>query len=118
VPFPFKVPRKGQLEAIAAAREAFARGKRFVVIEAPTGSGKSGVAVTLAREASSAYLLTAQKLLQDQYGRDFPELALMKGRANYRCLVAPTHAAAAPCIAGRKFPTSAPRKRRWRRPAR
>jgi ATP-dependent DNA helicase DinG len=104
VPFPFKVPRKGQLEAIAAAREAFARGKRFVVIEAPTGSGKSGVAVTLAREASSAYLLTAQKLLQDQYGRDFPELALMKGRANYRCLVAPTHAAAAPCIAGRKFP--------------
>lgn len=104
MPFPFKTPRKGQLEAIAAARDAFARGVRFVVIEAPTGSGKSGVAVTLAREAGSAYLLTAQKLLQDQYGRDFPDLALMKGRANYRCLVAPTHAAAAPCITGRKFP--------------
>jgi ATP-dependent DNA helicase DinG len=104
VPFPFKIPRKGQLEAIAAARDAFGRGKRFVVIEAPTGSGKSAMAVTLAREAGSAYLLTAQKLLQDQYGRDFPDLALMKGRANYRCLVAPTHAAAAPCITGRKFP--------------
>ena len=104
MPFPFKTYRKGQLGAIQAARAAFNAGKRFVVIEAPTGSGKSAIAVTLAREAGSAYVLTAQKLLQDQYGRDFPDLALMKGRANYRCLVAPTHAAAAPCITGRKFP--------------
>ena len=104
MPFPFKTYRKGQLEALAAARAAFEAGKRFVVIEAPTGSGKSAIAVTMAREAGSAYILTAQKLLQDQYGRDFPDLALMKGRANYRCLVAPTHAAAAPCLVGRKFP--------------
>jgi len=104
VPFPFKTYRKGQLEAIESARAAFKQGKRFVVIEAPTGSGKSAIGVTLARDAGSAYLLTAQKLLQEQYLRDFPDLALMKGRANYRCLVAPTHAAAAPCIAGRKFP--------------
>lgn len=104
MPFPFKTYRRGQREAIDAARAAFTRGKRFVVIEAPTGSGKSAIAVTLAREAGSAYLLTAQKLLQEQYLRDFPDLALMKGRANYRCLVAPTHAAAAPCITGRKFP--------------
>ncbi len=102
--FPFKTYRQGQREAITAARDAFKRGKRFVVIEAPTGSGKSAIAVTLAREAGSAYVLTAQKLLQEQYLRDFPDLALMKGRANYRCLVAPTHAAAAPCITGRKFP--------------
>ena len=102
--FPFKRYRRGQREALDAARDAFAAGKRFVVIEAPTGAGKSAVAVTLAREARSAYLLTAQKLLQDQYARDFPDLATMKGRSNYPCLVAPTHAAAAPCIAGRKFP--------------
>lgn len=81
---------------------ALAAGKRFVVIEAPTGAGKSAIAVSLARQATSSYLLTAQKLLQDQYHRDFPELALMKGRSNYPCLIAPTHAAAAPCIAGRK----------------
>jgi Rad3-related DNA helicase len=101
--FPFKSYRKGQQEALEQARAAFKRGKRFVIIEAPTGSGKSAIAVTLAREASSAYILTAQKILQDQYVRDFPDLALMKGRSNYPCLVAPTHAAAAPCIAGRKF---------------
>lgn len=102
--FPFKTYRSGQREAIEQARDAFARGKRFVVIEAPTGSGKSAIAVSLAREANSAYILTAQKLLQEQYLRDFPDLSLMKGRSNYPCLVAPTHAAAAPCIAGRKFP--------------
>ena len=102
--FPFESYRQGQREALEQARNAFEAGKRFVVIEAPTGSGKSAIAVTLAREAKTSYLLTAQKLLQDQYGRDFPDLSLMKGRANYPCLVAPTHAAAAPCIAGRRFP--------------
>ena len=102
--FPFASYRNGQREALDAAREAFEDGKRFVIIEAPTGSGKSAIAVALAREAGSSYILTAQKVLQEQYARDFPELALMKGRSNYPCLVAPTHAAAAPCLAGRRFP--------------
>lgn len=84
-------------------REAFASGKRFAVVEAPTGAGKSAVAVTLAREARSAFVLTNQKILQDQYVRDFPDLALLKGRSNYDCLVAPTHAAAAPCTVGVRF---------------
>jgi len=102
--FPFKSYRKGQKEALERARNAFLKGKRFVVIEAPTGAGKSAIAVTLAREAANAYILTAQKILQQQYLGDFPDLALMKGRSNYPCLVAPTHTAAAPCIAGHRFP--------------
>lgn len=102
--FPFPSFRAGQGEALESAREAFAEGKRFVVVEAPTGAGKSAIAVALAREAKSAYVLTNQKILQDQYVTDFPDLAVMKGRANYDCLVAPTHAAAAPCIAGKRFP--------------
>lgn len=101
--FPFQQYRKGQREAIARARTAFNQGKKFVVVEAPTGAGKSAIAVTLAREAKSAYILTAQKILQEQYVTDFPDIALMKGRSNYPCIVAPTHAAAAPCITGRKF---------------
>jgi ATP-dependent DNA helicase DinG len=102
--FPYAAYRPGQREALDAARSAYARGKRFVVIEAPTGAGKSGIAVTLAREARGAYILTAQKILQDQYIRDFPDLAVVKGRANYPCLVMDTHAGAAPCLAGKKFP--------------
>lgn len=102
--FPYAAYRPGQREALEAARAAFARGKRFVIIEAPTGAGKSGIAVTLAREARDAYILTAQKLLQAQYVRDFPDLAQVRGRANYPCLHQNTHAGAAPCMAGRKFP--------------
>lgn len=101
--FPFRRYREGQRETIDAARDAFASGKRFVVVEAPTGSGKSAVAVTLAREAASAFVVTAQKVLQDQYVRDFPDLAIMKGRSNYPCLVMPTNAASAPCIVGKRY---------------
>jgi len=42
--------------------------------------------MTLARWSGDAYLLTSQKLLQDQYEREFGgELALVKGRDNYVC---------------------------------
>lgn len=102
--FPFPRYRTGQREALEQARAAFESGKRFVVVEAPTGSGKSAIAVALAREARSAFVLTNQKILQEQYVTDFPDLALLKGRANYPCLVAPTHAAAAPCLVGHRFP--------------
>lgn len=102
--FPFPTYRTGQKEALEAARDAFASGTRFVIIEAPTGSGKSAIAVALAQEAKASFIVTAQKVLQDQYIRDFPYVSLMKGRANYDCLVAPTHAAAAPCVVGKRFP--------------
>jgi len=104
VSFPYARYRSGQREALDAVRDAFAAGRRVVVLEAPTGAGKSAIAVALAREAESAYLVTAQKILQDQYLRDFTDLALMKGRSNYECLVVDTHAAAAPCLIGRTFP--------------
>ncbi len=71
-----------------------------MVVEAPTGAGKSAIAVTLAREASSAYILTAQKILQDQYLRDFPELAVMKGRGDHPPPRAPPHPHARPPLSG------------------
>src|SRR5262245_23130233 len=42
--------------------------------------------MTLARWSGSAYLLTSQKLLQDQYERDFGgQIQIVKGRDNYPC---------------------------------
>lgn len=42
--------------------------------------------MTLARWSGEAYLLTSQKLLQDQYERDFAgEIQVVKGRDNYLC---------------------------------
>jgi len=103
--FPFATFREGQREALDTAREAFAAGVRVVVIEAPTGAGKSALAVTLAHEARDAYVLTGQKVLQDQYRRDFATLALLKGRGTYACeVVQHATAAHAPCLMGHTFP--------------
>jgi ATP-dependent DNA helicase DinG len=85
-------PRPEQARLLSALGDALAeledepRGPRVLLIEAPPGVGKSHVAMTLARWSGDAYLLTSQKLLQDQYEREFgTELALVKGRDNYTC---------------------------------
>ena len=43
--FPFREFREGQREAIESVRDAFAAGKRFVVLEAPTRVGSAIVPV-------------------------------------------------------------------------
>src|SRR5215471_16353691 len=84
-------PRPAQrrlLEALGAAieEEDGAEGPRVFTVEAPPGVGKSHLALTLARWSGDAYLLTSQKLLQDQYEREFGDaLQLVKGRENYLC---------------------------------
>lgn len=86
-----------------------------VVVEAPTGAGKTSIAVTVARvmtrrfpEAMAhakrelgiirdplvaygimaphqAHLITSMKMLQDAYLGDDPEIRLVKGKSNYDC---------------------------------
>ena len=74
----------GDLERLLEAPEG------VVLVEAPPGLGKSHLAMTLARWSGDAYLLTSQKLLQDQYERLFgAELHLVKGRDNYPCELYP-----------------------------
>jgi len=68
-------PRPAQarlLETMGAAIEEGdgAVGPRVFMVEAPPGVGKSHLALTLARWSGDAYLLTSQKLLQDQYERE------------------------------------------------
>jgi Rad3-related DNA helicase len=85
-------PRPEQTRLLAGLADALAeiaedrRAPRVLLLEAPPGVGKSHLALTLARWSGDAYLLTSQKLLQDQYEREFGgELALVKGRDNYSC---------------------------------
>ncbi len=59
--------------------------KRFVCLNAPTGSGKSLIAMSLGTDSNSILILCSSKILQDQYTRDFPEAELLKGRNNYGC---------------------------------
>ncbi len=79
-------PRPEQVRLLAALEPALAAGTGVFLLEAPPGVGKSHIAMTLARWSGDAYLLTSQKLLQDQYEREFgAEVQLVKGRDNYPC---------------------------------
>jgi len=74
------------LEDALTELELDPKAPRVLVVEAPPGVGKSHLAVTLARWSESAYLLTSQKLLQDQYEREFGAVVqVVKGRDNYLC---------------------------------
>lgn len=76
--------------------------KRYIVIQAPTGSGKSIIGYSVARWCQdnllptanefngkySTFLLTSKNLLLDQYDKDFHKhIAVVKGRVNYQCLL-------------------------------
>jgi len=98
--FPYNKPRKEQDIAINFALDSFInKKKRFVVVEAGTGVGKSAIGITIARYLAThfpvsnqecthgAYFLTTQKVLQEQYINDFSNIDLLslKSSSNYRC---------------------------------
>lgn len=103
--FPFKTIRPSQIRALEVIEKAVADGIRYIVIEAPTGVGKSGIAEAVAEWAAAgagvgmgaeqpgAYILSTQKSLTEQYMKDFGAgawcdrgLVEMRGRANFTCI--------------------------------
>ncbi|KZX16695.1 helicase C-terminal domain-containing protein [Methanobrevibacter curvatus] len=85
--FPFKTPRKGQLETISKINKAIEKGYKFIMLEAGTGTGKSVMAATIANLYKDTYILTVTKQLQNQYLNDFSGegFVLAKGRGNFQC---------------------------------
>jgi Rad3-related DNA helicase len=98
--FPFGEIRDQQREAIEFALREFESGKKFVIIEAGTGVGKSAIGVCISRALSNwmnpvedykrgAYFLTTQKILQEQYLDDFGgckgPMTSIKSSSNYQC---------------------------------
>lgn len=100
--FPYPNCRSAQEIAINLALNAFINeGKRFVVIEAATGTGKSAIGYTISKYINfklssqddtyknGAYFLTTQKLLQEQYIKDFGEptdsMRQIMSATNYQC---------------------------------
>lgn len=78
--------REAQASLLARVEEAARSGYRHILACAPTGIGKSHVAVAFARWHGTSSIITAQKVLQDQYMRDFGFLAVAKGKSNYPCI--------------------------------
>ena len=82
--------RESQKVAVREVVEAFERGVRYVVLSAPTGSGKTVIGECARRALSArARYVCVDRGLQDQVLRDFPYAAVLKGRANYPTLDAP-----------------------------
>jgi ATP-dependent DNA helicase DinG len=109
-PFPDTI-REAQEKALAAITCARESGKKFVLLELPTGTGKSGVAIAAAQWAGTwgngAYILSPQKALTAQYMRDFEATGLveLRGRASYRCYEFATDCEAGSALRG-KDPTA------------
>lgn len=84
---PHKQPRRGQLSAIRFILEQFRAGKRVVILEAPTGAGKSAMGLAVMEFFRNSYYLTIQKILQTQISRDYLGAGLveLKGRNAYPC---------------------------------
>lgn len=108
-------PREGQVKILDKIERAFDSGKKFVIIDAPTGVGKSHTAKTIANTSREVpkdfkslvfsykvfgedgyelvkdfssfgtYALTITKSLQDQYQGTFEDTGILKGQSNYQC---------------------------------
>lgn len=85
-------PRPQQTEMLEFVKSSIESGKKFIMIDAPTGVGKSYAAVMMAEwyrnqfsKKAKVDVLTNTKLLQEQYTKDFPFMANLKGKSNYYC---------------------------------
>ena len=99
--FPHDKPREQQTHAITMGEVALLdNSKKYFILEAGTGVGKSAIGLTLASLLSEklnrnsdfkpgSYTLTTQKILQQQYINDFSKLPHrmldLKSSSNYSC---------------------------------
>ena len=78
---------------------------KVVLLEAPTGSGKTLLMAALGKLLKSQVLYTCHtKGLQEQVLGDFPYGVELKGRANYPCLKSPVLLTANECTGKKDCP--------------
>lgn len=62
--------------------------KKYFILQCDVGTGKSGIAKTVANWCENAFIITETKQLQQQYVDDFSHesnMVSIKGKANYQC---------------------------------
>lgn len=83
--FPWDKYRDGQRDSIKFVLDSWNDGKKIVILEAPTGAGKSVIGYTIASMVQQSYYLSVTKILQDQLVRDFKDMVELKGKNAYPC---------------------------------
>lgn len=92
--FPFENVRPEQEEIITTIIDTFENTDiKTIIVEAGTGIGKSAIGITIGnymidKYSNGCYILTTQKILQEQYINDFQDiedLVSIKSSNNYMC---------------------------------
>ena len=85
-------PRDIQIEALEFIKYQIRHGKKYMMLNSPTGTGKSFFAVMFINwylnyiNSDARFdILTNSKILQNQYTREFPFMHSLKGRNSYTC---------------------------------
>jgi ATP-dependent DNA helicase DinG len=96
-------PRPQQMEVLEKVEQNWDK-YRYFAISAPTGVGKTHIALAIADSLSKSYLLTGTKDLQAQYERTSSKVVDLKGRSNYVCNINPIfNVDEAPCLANKNL---------------
>jgi len=98
--FPHRQMRPFQKDVLEKIESAMGSGKKFIILEAPVGFGKSAVAAAVCRHLGSAYVLTSTKQLQEQYSADFG-FTTVTGKSNFTCHVPTSSGRLVACSKGR-----------------
>tara|TARA_B100000614_G_scaffold259935_1_gene285636 strand:- start:1056 stop:3296 length:2241 start_codon:yes stop_codon:yes gene_type:complete len=85
----FEDARPEQQQVIPSVAKLLRQGYKNIIIESPTGSGKSAFSMILPKmfgsQKKSSYVLTHLKGLQSQYLSEMPFMESIMGRGNYSC---------------------------------
>ena len=89
---------KTQEDIVKEILDAIANGEKLIFIKGSCGSGKSAIALNLARHFKKTSIVVPIKSLQEQYEKDYTQkkfilkqdkkplkIAIIKGRNNFRC---------------------------------
>lgn len=92
--YPIKyVPKDYQIEALDFIKKSIMSGKKYILLNLPTGTGKSFIMSSLfsnwyknfVNKDAKFDILTNSKVLQNQYIKDFEFINNFKGKNNYYC---------------------------------
>lgn len=82
----FKIPRQEQKQLVPLIVKSLKEGYQNIIVECPTGSGKSALSMILPKiYDGNAYITTHLKGLQAQYMNEMPFMRSVMGRANFPC---------------------------------